>query len=182
VFATTYNTLGVSIAFSVQGLRDIIQLHELKMQALSGLTEAVMPKKQPMTFGEKIQHYIKEFFEELVIYFLKFKAWLTPGTADDQVRFFMLLRNASSNWSEPVLSHENKWAFTGVSPGTVAWHAGGCNKHKILIMNLVLKEAGGCKVCQVPQAIFLPLLQAWLWLFEPAVGSLKLLTEGLPLK
>ena len=56
------------------------------MQALSGLTEAVLPKKQPMTFGEKIHHYIKEFFEELIIYVLKFKAWLTPGTADDQVR------------------------------------------------------------------------------------------------
>jgi len=54
------------------------------MQALSGLTEAVLPKKQPMTLGEKIHHYIKEFFEELIIYVLKFKAWLTPGTADDQ--------------------------------------------------------------------------------------------------
>lgn len=28
---------------------------------------------------------IKELIEELILYWLKFKAWLTPSTADDEV-------------------------------------------------------------------------------------------------
>jgi len=34
---------------------------------------------------------IKELIEELILYWLKFKAWLTPGTADDQVNPFTVL-------------------------------------------------------------------------------------------
>jgi len=55
------------------------------MQALSGLAQQVgVGQKKPKTLVEKVQDMIKELFEELFIYFLKFKAWLTPGTADDQ--------------------------------------------------------------------------------------------------
>ena len=43
-------------------------------------------KPKPTTLVGQIQAMLKELFEEILLYIGKFKAWLTPGTADDEVR------------------------------------------------------------------------------------------------
>jgi hypothetical protein len=54
------------------------------MQALSSATGLATERKPSLVTA--VRSMIKELVEELLIIFLKFKAWLTPGTADDKVR------------------------------------------------------------------------------------------------
>jgi hypothetical protein len=42
--------------------------------------------RQAPTLGTRLYRLVKELLEELLLLWMKFKAWLTPGTADDEVR------------------------------------------------------------------------------------------------
>lgn len=54
------------------------------MQALSSATGLGTAQKPSLMSA--VRSMVKELLEELLIIFMKFKAWLTPGTADDKVR------------------------------------------------------------------------------------------------
>jgi hypothetical protein len=59
------------------------------MQALSSATGLATKRKPAFSFTDMmsaVRSMLKELLEELLVIFLKFKAWLTPGTADDKVR------------------------------------------------------------------------------------------------
>jgi hypothetical protein len=43
-------------------------------------------QRETPTLGARLYDMLEELIQEIVLYFLKFKAWLTPGTADDKVR------------------------------------------------------------------------------------------------
>lgn len=43
-------------------------------------------QRETPTLGARLYDMLQELIQELVLYFLKFKAWLTPGDADDKVR------------------------------------------------------------------------------------------------
>eukprot|EP00775_Hariotina_reticulata_P002079 gene2079-2398_t len=47
--------------------------------------EALGIKRTPPTLMERIKDLLWEVFEELCVYALKIKAWLTPGTTDDKI-------------------------------------------------------------------------------------------------
>jgi hypothetical protein len=42
-------------------------------------------QRETPTLGKRIYELLKELIQEILLYIMKFKAWLTPGTADDQV-------------------------------------------------------------------------------------------------
>lgn len=44
----------------------------------------LLQRQQP-TLGMRIYELLKELIEEILLYIWKFKAWLTPGDADDKV-------------------------------------------------------------------------------------------------
>lgn len=56
------------------------------MQAFASATQQLGVAREKPSLMTRIREMVKELLEELFIYFLKFKAWLTPGTADDKVR------------------------------------------------------------------------------------------------
>ena len=43
-------------------------------------------QREAPTLGARIYDLLKELIQELVLYWMKFKAWLTPGDADDKVQ------------------------------------------------------------------------------------------------
>jgi hypothetical protein len=59
-------------------------VQQLIMQALSSATGLATERKPSLVSA--VRSMIKELLEELLIIFMKFKVWLTPGTADDKVR------------------------------------------------------------------------------------------------
>lgn len=41
--------------------------------------------REAPTLSTRLYRLVKELLEELLLLWMKFKAWLTPGTADDEV-------------------------------------------------------------------------------------------------
>jgi hypothetical protein len=82
------------------------QLQQFIMQALSSATGLATQRKPSLVSA--VRSMIKELLEELLLIFLKFKAWLTPGTADDKVSLGSVRDTASScqlssrSWTHPV--------------------------------------------------------------------------------